>query len=198
MKNKRIIIIIVICILILFVGFLVINRFVINGNQNNTDNGTTIKDFTFHFPDDMKFKMVDEHTFELKTNSWTANLEILYDERDLILSYPGCTKIRLTSDNYKTGELKKNEGYDRNYISFTLVDETNNENNIISYYRIDKQYIVYIDLINKDNSFNEEPLKDIYKALDTAKFSGEKKSKYHSYLIDFYHQCHDIEELDKE
>ncbi len=202
MKRNTILIIIISFIIIcvaFIIGMKVLNKN--NTNPNNKEEPTspyikTFKNFTFDTLNEVEYQKLDDNQFELKTDKWHAYLEPMFDEYDYVLSYPLCTKKMFDDMKYKTGDLKKNDGDERKYIIFNILD--NGENNLIAFYKINSKYVMFVSLVNNDNSLNEDGLNQVFKVLNTVKYNNEKKYQYHQYKSDLYHQCHDIEKYDQQ
>ena len=194
MKNKKNII----CLCIIFVALLAISYYVIKKYkpQSIISNNTKVfKDFTFEVTDDLNYKQVDDNMFELRTNTWHANLEPIYDPYNAIFYYPKCTQKFFDTAKYKPqGEIKKYS--DPNYYSFELVDGT--ENNVIVHYKLNEEYVMFISLMNNDNSFSDDGLETILNVLKTVQYSKKGNYDYTQYDPGFYQQCHDIDKYDKD
>ena len=199
MKNKKIYIIIG-CLVIIFIVLSVIG-FIIK-KRDDSSNIKTFKNFVFEVDETIKYNKISKYSFELKSNKWYAVLEPLFDEYGHILSYPKCTQRFFDkAKNYSTnGEIKYASDDKNKYISFQMEETENGNiiNNVVVHYELSDNYVMLISLVNNDNSFNEEGLKDIFKVLKTIKINSKGKYDYNYYDPEFYHQCHDIDQYDAE
>ena len=58
--------------------------------------------------------------------------------------------------------------------------------------------VISLLLTNNDNTFDEKGLETIFSIIKSIKYDETKKYSYNMYTADFYHQCHDIDQYDKE
>ena len=196
MKNKKIIIILV-CLLVLFIVFISIGLY-IHKNNNPTyeiDSDNRFKIFMINIPEEINYKRLDDYSFELRTEEWYANVEPVYDEHNYIMDYTKCTLKYYDFGKYETlSEVKMSD--DKQYYTFQLFD--GEENNIILHYKLPNNYVMFVAIVNNDNSFDEKALETILEVLKTVQFEPNMKFDYHSYSAGFYHQCHDIDQYDKD
>ena len=162
MKNKKIYIIIGCLVVILIVFFAI--GYVIK-MRNDSSNIKTFKNFVFEVDETLKYKKSSKYSFELRSDKWYAELEPLYDEYGHILSYPKCTQrfFDRTKNYTANGDIKYASDDKNKYISFQASETDDGKiiNSIIVHYELSDNYVMYIDLENNDNSFNEEGLEDI-------------------------------------
>ena len=194
MKNKKIIIILV-CLLVLFIVFISIGLYINYNPKYKIDSENRFKNFMINIPKEINYERLDNYSFRLKTDEWRAIVEPIYDEYNHIMDYPKCTQKYYDNDKYNSfGDIKRSD--DKQYYTFQLFD--GKENNIILHYKLPNNYVMFVSIVNNDNSFNEKPLEKIIEVLKTIQFDNTNTFEYHKYSSDFYHQCHDIDQYDKD
>ena len=194
MKKKRIIFVKCIILLLLFIIFLVLNKFVFNRTEEVIEtNAQTFKNYTFNLPNGIKFSKNDEYEFKLTSSKWIANIEPYFDDANYILGYSKCTRKRYVDRGYEVGELEVDtEGFENgNYIQFNVT--AGKENNIIVYYRYNEDTIFYIDLINNDNSFDKTPIETLLNIIKNIKYNGSEKFDHRTFKVDYYINCNNTE-----
>ena len=194
MKNKKSIIILV-CLLIIFIVFAFIGLYINYNPKYKIDSENRFKNFMINIPKEINYERLDNYSFRLKTDEWRAIVEPIYDEYNHIMDYPKCTQKYYDNDKYNSfGDIKRSD--DKQYYTFQLFD--GEENNIILHYKLPNNYVMFVAVVNNDNSFDEKALETILEVLKTVQFEPNMKFDYHSYSAGFYHQCHDIDQYDKD
>ena len=190
MKNKKIIIATVLIILIVIIG---ISCFILFRKKTYIQ---TFKGLTLEIPLEIKYSVSNDYEFILSTDNWSATLEPMIDEYDYMLSYPICTMKVFEDLGYKTDNLRKNEGDARKYIMFNYTE--GNTNGIIVFYRINEKIVLSFILKNNKNNFDEDGLETIISIIKSIKYKSGSNSTYNTFTVDYYHECHDVNQYDKE
>ena len=158
------------------------------GKDNNTGNSTNtpssssqevkFSGFTLYIPDNLEYKIDDtNNTIQLQDedSTWLANLMIQpvrYED----------LKKNITSLKSELEETFKNVGGKVSDVKAETIDgvefitielSVGGTNELIVYTKLDSNYCMLIEVMNEDNDFDRETLKELLPIVETAKFSGE-------------------------
>lgn len=198
MNNKILKILLVIDIIAIII--LLIKYFDWNNKKNISNNNNQIVDkqkkeyefkkFTFSIPNDIKYSVIDEFNFKLKSENYEAIVEIILNHEINMLTYPELYYEDLHKRNINVDPAKDLTMNNRKLIIYNKHGDSG-INSILCYFRYNQDFDYEVEIFNDDNSFNTKNLSEIMNILLDAKYDYKSTKKYNYYMWDF------VEELNE-
>ena len=176
------IIIIIDVVVALFIAISLTMKVIRHNKQNNeiapnNQYNLQFKGFSYNVPDNINFRE-DGEIISLEADNWKAEFYFLGDPDNITFDYHDRIKdIFISSGEHQITEIKDEtiEG-----IPFAIYEYNDDgTNGLVCYFKTTVEPFVYeIQLHNKDNSLNREPLKIISKFLNEGVYDGAAGSQY--------------------
>lgn len=156
---------------------------------NNHDNEVfdqqqifTFKKFNYNIHDEIEYSNIDENRFMLSTDSYNAIVMPYVADTDLddvpLNSYISQYEEYLRNNNIDVIDTSTIEIDDKIIYTYDISDKVNS---ILCYYQTFQPFYYEIELMNKSNSFDKEPLNEIITVLEDVYYDQESKQKFKYY-----------------
>ena len=142
----------------------------------------TFKKFNYNIHDGIEYTNIDEDRFMLSTNNYDAIIMPYVADTDLddvpLNSYISQYEEYLRNNNIDVIDTNTIEIDDKIIYTYDVSDKVNS---ILCYYQTFQPFYYEIELMNKSNSFDKEPLNEIITVLEDVYYDQESKQKFKYY-----------------